>query len=217
MAKSKATKRWYGFSLRMIWPKNQEPKTWIDIFITDTIIRDVISEKQSVIELWRIHRRWARDMKGHELTLDCFTEEKNANSIKKLIRESRPLKFLQENNLLAEELETATGGERIRDIADDRSTRNWPEELKDSWPYYISGCSEMFLCLIDSLKGGAKTDIDGKDVSEIESYYTEINNRLMNIWQGHGSHAFFHHINAIFGYQPLIAKPRGIHGILASF
>ena len=209
--------KWYEFNFKMNWTQNQEPKTWIDIFIVDEIIQDVVSKNKSVIELWRIHRRWSNDPTGHQLILSCFTQEQNANSIKRYIIGSRPFKFLQENNLLAEELETAAGGESIRDIADDKSTRNWPEELKNSWPYYISSCSEMFLCLIDSLKGGAKSDIDGKDVSEIESYYTGINNRLMNIWQGHGSHAFFHHINAIFGYQPLMAKPRGIHGILASF
>lgn len=209
--------KWYGFNFRITWTENQEPKTWVDIFIIDRIVRDVISKKESELKLWRIHRRSARDERGHELTLDCFTIEETGSLIEELIRENDSFKILKDNNLLAEDLVKGTGGSNIHDIADDISTRDWQMELKKSWPYYIQGCSKLFLYLIEFLKGNIQADFDDKNISKIESFYTELNNRISEIWQKHGSHAFFHHINAIFGYVPLLAKPSGFYGILASF
>jgi len=209
--------KWYELNFKINYPDIQNPKVWIDIFIIDKIVRDVLTAEKSKIVLWRIHRRWSVDQAGHQLTLSCFTKEQTANSIEKLIRGSGPFKILQANNLLAEDLKTVTGGENISDIADDKSTLDWLEELKQSWPYYINGCSEMFLCLIEYLRDAAQADINENNISEIEKLYKEINNRLIFIWQKNGSHAFFHHINAIFGYEPLLARPRVFHGILASF
>lgn len=209
--------KWYGFNFRITRPENEEPRTWIDIFIIDKIIREVICKKKVDIQLWRIHRRWKNDGSGHEFTLDCFTKEQTANSIEKLIRESEPFKILQENSLLADDLNKVPNGKNIHDIADDESTIAWPEELKRSWPYYINGCCKMFLDLIELLRNSSHTDVEEKGISKLESFYTEINNRLIKVWQEHGSHAFFHHINAIFGYEPLLAKPSGFYGILASF
>lgn len=209
--------KWYGFNFRIIRPENEKPRTWIDIFIIDKIIREVICKKKVDIQLWRIHRRWKNDGSGHEFTLDCFTKEQTANSIEKLIRESEPFKILQENSLLADDLNKVPNGKNIHDIAVDESTRGWPMELKKSWPYYIQGCCEMLLYLIESLNNKIQNDVDKKDISKIESFYTELNNRLNIIWQHHGSHAFFHHLNAIFGYAPLLAEPRSFDGILASF
>lgn len=208
---------WYEFNFSIGWPDNQEPKTWVDIFIIDRIVRDVISKKKSEIDLWRIHRRWVRDERGHELRLDCFSGEETGSLMEELIRENGCFKILKDNNLLAKDLAKGTGGSNIHDIADDISTRNWPMELKKSWPYYIQGCSKLFLYLIEFLTGSIQADFDDKDISKIESYYTKLNNRISEIWQRDGSHAFFHHINAIFGYVPVLAKPSGFHGILASF
>lgn len=209
--------KWYEFNFKVNWPDNQDPKVWIDIFIIGTIVRDVISANKSEIAAWRIHRRWGRDARGHEFTLSCYTTEDTAMSIEKLIKRSKAFKILQANNLLAGDFKKVTGGSNIHDIADDLSTRDWPMELKKSWPYYIQGCCEMLLYLIESLNNRIQTDVDEKDISKIERLYTELNNRLTIIWQYHGSHAFFHHLNAIFGYVPLLAKPRSFDGISASF
>lgn len=198
--------KWYGFNFRITRPENEKPRTWIDIFIIDKIIREVICKKKVDIQLWRIHRRWKNDGSGHEFTLDCFTKEQTANSIEKLIRESEPFKILQENSLLADDLNKVPNGKNVHDIADDESTRGWPLELKKAWPYYINGCCRMLLYLIEYLSKDKQ--IDGKNISKIENCYTKINNELTSIWQNNGSHAFFHHINAIFGYEPVILKMR---------
>lgn len=208
--------KWYEFNFRINWPDNENPKVWVDIFIIDSIVRDIICQKKSEIALWRIHRRWSRDERGHEVTLSCFTKDETASSIESLIRGGHSFKTLKVNRLL-KDLKKAEGGPNIHDIADDISTRNWPMELKKSWPYYIQGCSKLFLYLIEFLKGSIQADFNEKDISKIESFYTELNNRINEIWQKHGSRAFFHHINAIFGYVPLLAKPSGFHGILTSF
>jgi hypothetical protein len=51
---------------------------------------------------------------------------------------------------------------------------------------------------------------------EIEDWRLK-KDKLNAFWQRSASHAFFHHINALFGYVPLITQPRQIQGLFASF
>lgn len=194
--------KWYSFSFNISWDRNQEPKTWIDIFIIDTIVREVISQKKSEIVFWRMHRRWFVDEHGHELTFDCFTNEEASNEIERLIKDSDAFKVLQKNKLLVEVLERIPGGAEIHGLTDKES---WPECLKKSWTYYINGCCEMFLRLIENIKGGESVPTD---IQNAEQFYIKVNNELIRIWQSFGCNAFFHHLNAIFGYQPLLIQPR---------
>jgi len=198
--------KWYSFDFRIAWPEEQ-PKTWVDLFIIDKIIWNIIiSENKSKFELWRIHRRWAD--KIHELTFDCYTDKKTASWIEEFINKNEFYGVLQKN-LIITKLKIREGGTNIQDIADDQSTRNWPKELKKVWPYYINGCCEMFLKLIDDLKKDFTSNInETSNKSEIEKSYTELENELTKIWQYHGNNAFFHHINAIFGYSSLYIQPQ---------
>lgn len=199
--------RWYKFNFRINSPNIQNPKVWVDIFIIDKIVRDVINDKKSQIVLWTIHRRWKDDQYGHELTFACYTDEKTACWIEEFINENEFYKVLQTNNLIVGGTKVPKNekGTNIRDIADDESTRDWTEELKESWPYYINGCCEMLLCLIKNIKGGKN---EPYDIQSAEQFYTQVNNEIIKVWQYFGCRAFFHHINAIFGYQPLLIQPQ---------
>jgi len=111
--------------------------------------------------------------------------------------------------------------EEAKQNIEDTSDKTWSVELQKSWPYYINGVSQMLLELMRHLK----TQVPGKmpsitsnpPLNEVESFYIDLNNRLMAAWQNEGSHAFFHHINALFGHVPLIAQPRTITGMFATF
>ena len=194
--------RWYSFNFNISWDAQERPKTWVDIFIIDTIVREVILQKKSEILLWRIHRRWARDVHGHELTFDCFTNEEAASEVEKTIRDSHAFEVLHERGGLVNGLKVIPGETDTRGLT---YKENWPESLKKAWPYYINGCCEMFLHLIDALRGGNNVPAD---ISEAEQYYTRVNNELVQIWQHYGSDSFFHHVSGIFGYEPLYAQPR---------
>lgn len=204
--------KWHNFRLRIITLENQPPRWWVDIFIIDTIVRDVISEIGSAVSLWRVHRRVARDEAGHQLTLWCYTTDSIAKTIDKLVKQHKSFNILQDNNLLRRYIHEQTGS-KIEEASDG----NWPKELQKSWPYYIKGVSEMLLDLIEQIRLQSNSIDTQADFALIESFYIDLNERLMLLWQQQGSHAFFHHINALFGYVPLVAKPRNISGILASF
>jgi len=199
-------RRWYSLNFNISLDRNQKPKTWIDIFIIDTIVREVVLQKKAEIKFWRIHRRWADDEHGHELTLDCFTNEEAASEIKSLINNSDYFKILQNRNLLQKFEMVPADTESKTAIINDTG---WPEPLKESWLHYINGCCEMFLNLIGVLKKDIKTDINKtSDISEIEKSCIELERKLTEIWKSHGNNAFFHHINAIFGYQQLRIQPQ---------
>jgi len=193
-------RKWYSCNFSVSWDRGQKPKIWVDIFIIDTIVGKIISQKKSEIALWRIHRRWANDEHGHELTFDltfdCFTNEEAAKAIESLIKDNMHFKILKEAGLLTDGKELKISP-KTNDIASDTG---WPEPLKESWPYYINGCCEMFLSLIENIKGGKSVP---HDINNAEKFYTEVNNEIIRIWQSFGCNAFFHHISAIFGYEPL--------------
>ena len=41
-------------------------------------------------------------------------------------------------------------------------------------------------------------------LEEIDSFYQQVDETVTEFWQKNGRHAFLHHLNAIFEYQPLI-------------
>ena len=48
---------------------------------------------------------------------------------------------------------------------------------------------------------------DGDDIatiSELMAVYQEVNATLSQMWREEGRHAYLHHLNALFGYEPLI-------------
>jgi hypothetical protein len=194
--------KWYEFNFGVSWDRKQEPKTWVDIFIIDTIIREVIYQKKSEIVLWSVHRRWFNDQHGHELTFNCFINDKTANEIEKSIKSNNTFKILQNNSLFVNDLKAVLKG------ADNRSLtngENWPDELKEAWPQYINGCCRMILLLIEKIKSGRNIPTD---IQSAEQFYSRINNELIGMWQRFGGVAFFHHLTAIFGYSPLLIRPQ---------
>jgi len=206
--------KWYGFNFNISWDKKQEQKTWVDIFIIDTIVRDVIFQNKSEIIFCRIHRRWAMDEHGHELTFDCFTNEETAKAIEELINKSNYFEMLRKGGLLTKDKKLEKVPKDTDSITSITNDTGWPEQLKEPWLCYINGCCDMFLRLIKNIKGGKNVPTD---IQNAEQFYTKVNSELTIIWQYHGSHAFFHHLNAIFGYVPLLVKPRSFDGILSSF
>ena len=62
----------------------------------------------------------------------------------------------------------------------------------------------MWLSLIGEI---AEQVWDGERPSSMERirvFYEQINESVIRSWQEEGRHAFLHHLNAIFGYKPLV-------------
>lgn len=71
-------KIWHNFRLRINWPDNESPKWWLDIFVVDNLFREILINHRKEIDLWRFHRRAARDNSGHQLTLLCYMTKDNS-------------------------------------------------------------------------------------------------------------------------------------------
>jgi hypothetical protein len=209
-------KIWHKFYFRMNWPDNEKPKWWLDLFVVDSLFREILSSNRERIGLWRFHRRAIKDNSGHQLTLLCYMTKEDSKLINDVIQKSSTLKILIDNGQLRE-FSYEEGGKNIEDSSDG----NWSIEIQKSWPYFIDGVSEMLLEMIDVIRMDVAEDLGLhpplQDPSDIERLYIKVNERLISLWQNEGSHAFFHHINALFGYAPLLAQPRNLAGILASF
>ena len=63
------------------------------------------------------------------------------------------------------------------------------------------GVSRMWLQLISEL-ADQSPGVSG--VSGNPDSYRQVQAGITDLWQTEGRHAFLHHLNALFGYEPLI-------------
>jgi hypothetical protein len=87
---------------------------------------------------------------------------------------------------------------------EDTSDKNWPVSIQKAWPYYIMGVSQMWLNLIAQVADDDLKSDPPSSIEEMETFYKQVNETVTDLWQKQGRHAFMHHLNALFGYEPLI-------------
>ena len=46
------------------------------------------------------------------------------------------------------------------------------------------------------------------DLDALLADYATVHQQVVSVWENNGQHAFFHHISAVFGYEPLIIHHR---------
>jgi len=66
------------------------------------------------------------------------------------------------------------------------------------------GVSQMWLHLIAEIAGEVPRETKPSSVQDIEAFYQQVNASLQTSWREEGGHAFLHHLNALFEYQPVI-------------
>lgn len=201
--------KWHKFSFRFEFP----PIWWIDICLIDTAFREIIDTYQSDIPIWRFHRRAAQDESGHQISLLLYMDEGRFSAVNDALLNHWSVKILKRTGILKECLPQEELGAEIEATSD----RNWPSPLRRAWPFYIMGSCVMFLSLVRELTDTRFIPSETSEIDELRKHYEEINDRLRAVWQSQGSHAFFHHLNSVFGYELLVAQPRQIAGFLASF
>jgi hypothetical protein len=87
---------------------------------------------------------------------------------------------------------------------EDTGDQKWPSAVQKSWPYYIMGASQMWLNLIAESAAEKLTDRPPATLSEIDSFYQQVDRVITQLWKNEGRHAFLHHLNALFEYEPLL-------------
>ena len=194
---------WWSARFRMYWPPEEEPFWHTDLLIAHQIVAPVILQYKDRIHLWRFHRRAARDGAGHQFSFIFYATAETAYQVYDTLRSDALL------------TEMAAAGKVIEAVYDnpdriakpriqDTSDPNWPSLIQKSWPYYIKGVSQMWLSLIAETVADMPTAETHMSLDQYEALYKEVNATLLSLWENNGRHAYLHHLNALFGYKPLV-------------
>ena len=66
------------------------------------------------------------------------------------------------------------------------------------------GVSKTWLEMIDAEAGRQRQSPDNQSIEELQEQYRRVDDEVRKAWQTEGHHAFLHHLNAVFGYTPII-------------
>jgi len=202
-----AEKGWWYARFHMDWPPDEEPAWYVDVFLAHKVFSPVLDQYEKEISLWRFHRRAARDQSGHQFSFIFYASRERAQQIYRAIQANDLLEKLIAAHVIVDT--------RYDDIAvilrpdlGATSDRSWSPEIKRTWPFYIMGVSRMWLNLIDEVSKETLKERDSSNPDVLLEGYRKVNEVIQEKWRREGSHAFLHHLNAIFGYDPLVVYER---------
>lgn len=201
---SSTAPRWWHFRFVIPFDAGNNPRWWVDLALSDILVREIVECYRDDLDLWRVHRASLGNEPAHQFTFLCYCSADSRDRVKELIEQNALLAQLQAESILLRHYWEA---ESVNDstVPEGTSDRTWPVPIQRSWPHFAQGLSEMLLVLLCELK-----ETDG---SPPLAEYEGINGRLLELWGTWGSHAYFHHINALFSYSPLRADFRAISGV----
>jgi hypothetical protein len=199
-------RHWWQLRFKLVWPEGEEPDFSRHLLIAEQLLLPVIVEYRAEMPLWRFHRRAGRSPSGHQFSLIFFSDNVTASRIDEAV-ESNPLTgWLIDNGLIEKILFGQRSPAQLGRL-ELASDPDWPIEVQRSWPYFIMGASQAWLMLVSEMS--AESALDGKvDYPSLLEHYREVDERLNTQWRDYGQHAYLHHLNALFGYQPLLIKTK---------
>jgi hypothetical protein len=194
---------WWKVGFQMKWPEGEEPAWYMDLFLAHSVISPLLDKYRKDILFWRFHRRAARDQSGHQFSFIFYSPASTAQRIYQDLKSNRSLEKMKTDGVILRDIYDDTH-RNAKPHVEDTSDPHWSPPIKRSWPYFIMGVSQMWLSLIEDF---AEQIGDGESPSSMEGiriFYEQINGSIIESWQEEGRHAFLHHLNAIFGYKPLV-------------
>jgi hypothetical protein len=200
-------KGWWYARFRMDWPQDKDPSWYMDLILAHRVISPVLDQYQKEIPLWRFHRRALRDRAGHQFSFIFYTSRETAQEIYDAIRSSRVLDELIAAHLVVDTIYDDTTAALRSDLGA-TSDPHWSPEIKRTWPFYIMGVSRMWVNLIDEVSKKTIKERDLSNLDDLQEDYRKVNEVIEQQWRQEGRHAFLHHLNAIFGYEPLVVYER---------
>jgi hypothetical protein len=202
-----AEKGWWYARIHMDWPQDENPAWYVDLVLAHRVISPVLDQYEKEIFLWRFHRRASRDKDGHEFSFIFYASRDTAQKIYRAIQSNRLLKELIAAHWVVDTICDDTTGVLRPDLGA-TSDRKWSPEIRKTWPFYIMGVSRMWLNLIDEVSKKTLKDRNLSSLDDVLEGYRKVNEAIEEKWRQEGGHAFLHHLNAIFGYEPLVIYER---------
>jgi hypothetical protein len=195
---------WWRVRFRMNWPEGEEPAWPVDVLIAHRIVAPVLRQYRDDIELWRFHRRAARDGAGHQFSLIFYAPPRVAERLYARLQDDPLLRRLQREHSIEAVSYTSTVSNQEPHI-ESTSDPNWPAVIQKSWPYFIMGVSEMWLDLVDKV-AGETSPAPGPSTKDLKNFYARVNENISALWRDQGQHAFLHHLSGVFGYERMLIR-----------
>ena len=193
---------WWYARFQMEWSENEDPKWYTDLILAHKVLAPVIAQYQEKIELWRFHRRALRDQAGHQFAFIFYASPQIARQVFDQLNADPLLEEMRAGGVLKQTYyddTTSVARPRLEDTSD----RRWSPAVQKSWPYYIMGVSEMWLHLISEIVEQRPYEMRPRSLQDSLAFYQKVEESVTEAWEKEGCHAYLHHLNAIFGYEPL--------------
>ena len=194
---------WWYARFRIKWPENTEPSWHIDLLLAHKLLAPILDTYKSKITLWRFHRRANRDSEGHQFSLIFYTTSITASRIFNAIQSDPLLRKLKRSGVIIQDVYDDTNKNTLPNIGDTSDGR-WNPAIKESWPHFIMGVCQMWLTLITIIAGNTPQTAKKPSLSKMIDFYRRVNGTIKTLWRDQGSHALIHHLNAIYGYEPVL-------------
>jgi hypothetical protein len=194
---------WWRCQFKIVWPEDTRLNWGMDLLLAHSVISPILENHHKDISYWRFHRRAARDSAGHQFSFIFYSNPETAASVYREIQQSSVLKQALERKLV-ERVRTGDPQNPTSPNIEDTSDPNWPPDIQKTWPLFIMGVSSLWLGLINE-SFHAEPEDHGKIELLLEKY-REVDAQITNLWRNEGQHAFLHHLNAVFGYNPMFLR-----------
>ena len=200
--------KWYGFPFRIQWDRQNEPETWVDLFLLDQVVPALVALLEAKEDHWCIHRRWMNDNDGHVFRLECHSDESRTGNLSKTL-DGHPALQVMRPLLLEWPIKREEGGAVLA-----TGNSHWLPRTKSAYPVFIQRVCQTFCEVLDELKAevpSARPDCTSQSaqapsLQSVRDYYSALESKVDELWYGDGADAFFHMTHAVFGYRPFRAR-----------
>ncbi|MGB1581425.1 MAG: hypothetical protein ACPHER_07950 [Nevskiales bacterium] len=194
-----AERQWWAARYKIYWPEGKAPDWAADHLLAHAVAKPVLEQHAEVIRLWRFHRRAGPDGAGHQFSFIFYADAAAAKQVLAAF-EQHPVteKMLAAGFVQRLRLDSHDYPERWRVAA--TSDPNWTAGMQRNWPVFIMGVSALWLGLIDDFASGG---VPPESAAGLLEYYRGVEAQVTQLWRDQGLHALFHHLSAVFGYEPL--------------
>ena len=202
-------KGWWRAAIRIKQVNGAEEvvnDTWwqVDLFLAHSVMAPILEKYHDDITLWRFHRRSVPDANGHQFSFIFYSSQQIAKHVFGEIANSPLLAEAKINGFVTAETYDDTT-KLAHPAISDTSDPNWSTITQKAWPYYIMGVSQMWLSMIDDIIMDNPPPAEAlQSINGLIDYYEEVNEVVTTLWHDEAQHAFLHHLNAIFGYEPML-------------
>ena len=170
---------WWYARFRLNWPPNTDPIWYMDLYLAHQVILPLL------------------------FSFIFYASPRTAQKIFQTLQ-SDPMAVNMKSGGVIDDIVFDDPAKLTRPNIEDTSDKNWPVSIQKAWPYYIMGVSQMWLNLIAQVAGDNLKSDPPSSIEEMKAFYKQVNQAVTDLWQKQGRHAFMHHLNALFGYEPLI-------------